>query len=385
MRAGWIASERAAEVRRAARNWKDAGVIDSTTLAAIEAEYPQTRLELAPAWKVLIFVLVSAAVLGVHFAVFGFNDKGGSGRFFATGLVLAAVTELLRGSRLAGTGSDAATSFWAVVFLVIAYGVFLDAESGREAMTSTLIIAVLAWALACWRWGFALYGAFAAIAAYLVLARLAGGSLWWGVGGAALSVVAVRLSDHARLAPSRRRAFAGVFVISALALYGSINVYSVETRLVERIGGWWEGSRWMDGSRAAGSLFVAATAILPIAFVVWGILARRRLVLDTGALLAALSVLTLYHYVPFGAVSIVAFGLSLIGVAVWLNRLLTRAPGGEMRGFTASPLLSSESEAAGPAAALVAAAAAPASVAGSERTFSAGGGRSGGGGATGTF
>jgi hypothetical protein len=384
MRAGWIAAERAAEVRRAARDWKDAGVIDSATLAATEAEYPLNRLELATAWKVLIFVLVSAAVIGVHFAVFGLDDKGASGRFLATGLVLAAATELLRGSRLGGTGSDAATSFWAVVFLVVAYGVFLDAESGREAMTATLGVAVLAWALACWRWGFSVYGAFAAIAAYLVLARLAGASLWWGVGGAALCIVAARLSNHARLAPSRRRAFAGVFVVSALALYASVNVYSVETRLVERIGGWWEGSRWIDGSRATGFLFVAATAILPIAFVVWGILARRRLVLDTGALLAALSVLTLYHYVPFGAVSIIAFGLSLIGVAVWLNRLLTRAPGGERRGFTASPLLSSESEAAGPAAALVAATVAP-SVDHSERTFSAGGGRSGGGGATGTF
>jgi hypothetical protein len=384
MRAAWIAAERLAEVREAARDWKDAGVIDAATLTAIEEEYPQTRLELARAWKVLIFVLISAAVIGVHFAVFGFDDKGGSGRFFATGLVLAAVTELLRGSRLAGTGSDAATSFWAVVLLVVAYGVFLDAKSSREAMTSTLAIAVLAWALACWRWGFSLYGAFAAIAGYLVLARFSFGSLLWGIGGAALSVLAARLSDHARLAPSRRRAFASVFVVSALALYASVNVYSVEERLVERIGGWWEGSRSMDGSRAAGFLFVAATAILSIAFVVWGILARRRLVLDTGALLAALSVLTLYHYVPFGAVSIIAFGLSLIGVAVWLNRLLTRAPGGERRGFTASPLLSSESEAAGPAAALVAATVAP-SVDHSERTFSAGGGRSGGGGATGTF
>jgi uncharacterized membrane protein len=84
MRAAWIAAERLAEVREAARDWKDAGVIDAATLTAIEEEYPQTRLELARAWKVLIFVLISAAVIGVHFAVFGFDDKGGSGRFFAT-------------------------------------------------------------------------------------------------------------------------------------------------------------------------------------------------------------------------------------------------------------------------------------------------------------
>jgi hypothetical protein len=130
---------------------------------------------------------------------------------------------------------------------------------------------------------------------------------------------------------------------------------------------------------------VLATALVPILFIVWGIRTPRRLVLDTGALLAALSFWTLYHYVRFGSLPIIAFGLALIGVALWLNRRLTRAPGQEIRGFTASPLLSAESEAAGPAAALVAAAAAPISMPHTERGFSPGGGRSGGGGASGTI
>ena len=133
--------------------------------------------------------------------------------------------------------------------------------------------------------------------------------------------------------------------------------------------------------------FVIATALIPLLFLVWGIRARRRLVLDTGAALAALSVLTLEYYVRFGSLVITAFGLALIGLALWLNRLLARAPGGEFRGFTASPFLSAESEALAPVAALAAASSAAPSVSPHppETDFSDGGGKYGGGGATGSF
>ncbi|MEP6471498.1 MAG: hypothetical protein ABJC28_05745, partial [Acidobacteriota bacterium] len=104
------------------------------------------------------------------------------------------------------------------------------------------------------------------------------------------------------------------------------------------------------------------------------------------AVLAALSVLTLEYYVRFGSVEITVFGLALIGLALWLNRRLSRAPGEELRGFTASALLSAESAALSPAAALAAAAVVPASPHPADDTdFSAGGGKYGGGGATGTF
>ena len=387
MRSAWIAAESAAEIRGAARDWKHAGVIEAATLAVIEREFPYPRLELARAWRVLVFVLVSAAVLGVQFAVFGFDESGagGGGRYLVYGAFLGMATEILRGSRLSATGSDAATSFWAVMNLIVAYGVFLDAGTSREAMTATLVVTVLAWAIACWRWGFSLYAAFATVAGFLALARAPADRLWWGVVGAGLSVAAAWLSNRPRLSGPRRRAFAGVFIVSSLALYGSVNLYSVDNGLVERIGSWWEGSHGTRGSAGAGIVFVVATGLLPVVFIAWGIVARRRLVLDTGALLAALSVLTLYHYVPFGAPAIIVFGLALVGIALWLNRLLTRAADGELRGFTASPLLSVESESTGPASALVAAAVAPISAPHSDRDFTGGGGRAGGGGATGTF
>ena len=387
MRSAWIAAERAAEVREAARDWKQAGAIDAATLAAIEAEFPGPRLELARAWRVLIFVLVSVAILGVQFAVFGFDERG-SGRFFVYAAILAGATELLRGSRLSGTGSDAATSFWAVVNLIVAFAVLLEPEKGRGALTATLAVAGVAFAAACWRWGFALYGAFAAVAGFFFLARFAFGRLGWTVVGAALCALSAWLAERSRLAPSRRRAFAGVFVVSALALYAAINLYCYEERLVERVWSRTAAARMPAATTGARFAFAAATALVPILFVLWGVRARRRLVLDTGALLAALSFLTLYHYVHFGSLPITSFGLGLIGVALWLNRRLTRSPGEEARGFTASPLLSAESEALAPAAALAAAAATAAPISPpprSEDDFSPGGGRYGGGGATGTF
>ena len=383
MRSAWVEAERVAEVRRAARDWKKAGAIGDSTLAAIETEYPSSRLELARAWKGLIFVLVSVAILGTQLGIFGFDTRG-SGRFFVYAAVLAAATEALRGSRLAGTGSDAATSFWTTVNLLIGVGVLFDTEEG----TLLSATACAAFAAACWRWGFALYGAFAAAAGFVLLARFPYGRLGWAVTGALLCVASARLAARASLPPSRRRAFGGVFVVSALAVYGAVNLYSRDERIVEAVGLFAEPRRFTAPASGAGPVFALATALLPVLFLVWGVRARRRLILDTGAILAALSILTLHNYIPFGSVPITVFGLALIGLALWLNRLLARAPGGERRGFTASPLLSAESGALAPAAALVAAEVAPAAPGSAHRDddqFSPGGGRYGGGGASGTF
>jgi hypothetical protein len=384
MRAAWFEAEHAAEVREAARDWKKAGAIEAATLAAIEAEFPTTRVELAKAWKVLIFVLVSVATLAVQVGVFRFDTRG-SGNYFAFAAILTAATEVLRGSRLAGSGSDAATSFWAVSFLTIAVGVLFEAGK-TGGLTATIAVTALAWAAACWRWGFALYGAFAAVAGYVFLARSPYGRLGWAIVGALLCALSVRVAARPRLSPSRRRAFAGVFVVSAMALYGAGNLYSRDAGLVETIGGFLASWRVPRPAALNRLLFAVATALVPALFVTWGFRARRRLVLDTGAILAALSILTLEYYVRFGSLAIIAFGLALIGLALWLNRLLARAPGGELRGFTASTLLSAESEALAPAAALAAAsAAAPVSHPRDDTDFSAGGGEYGGGGASGRF
>jgi hypothetical protein len=379
----WVEAERAAEVRDAARDWKQADAIDAVTLDAIEAEFPARRVELAKAWKVLIFVLVSVATIGIHAGIF--LGARGSGSYFALAAILAAATEVLRDSRFAGTGSDAATSFWAVNFLTIA--VWILFEAGRTGgITPTIAVVTIAWALACWRWGFGIYGAFAAIAAFLFLARYPSGRLAWGLAGAALCMISVVWTGRPRWTSSRRRALAGVFVVSALALYGAVNLYSFDHHAVEVLSdGWRSRGPWPVRSDARLA-FAIATAVVPIVFLAWGLRARRRLVLDTGAILAALSILTLEYSVRFGSVEITAFGLALIGLALWLNRRLRQAPGEEIRGFTASPLLSADSGTLSPAGALAAAAVLPVSPHRPDDTeFSEGGGQYGGGGATGTF
>ena len=385
MKKAWVEAERAAEVRDAARDWKQSDAIDADTLAAIEAEFPARQVELAKAWKVLIFVLVSVATVGIQVGVFGFQPRG-SGTYFTFAAILVAATEMLRGSRLAGTGSDAATSFWAVNYLTLAFAILVEAGKTASAITATIAVVAVAWAAACWRWGFGIYGAFAAIAGYLFLGRFEFGRVAWGAVGAALCAISVVWTGRRRWTSSRRRALAGVFVVSALALYGAINLYFFDHHAIELLSDLWRRrGTWtvLPGARLAS---VVATAIVPVAFLGWGLRARRRLVLDTGAILAALSVLTLEYYVRFGSLEITLFGVALIGLALWLNRRLTRAPGGELGGFTASPLLSAESETLSPAAALAAAAALPASPhRPDDADFSAGGGQYGGGGATGTF
>jgi len=79
---------------------------------------------------------------------------------------------------------------------------------------------------------------------------------------------------------------------------------------------------------------------VPIAFLVWGIRARRTLVLDLGLVFTALSLVTLRAYVhlaPLWAL-LVAAGAALVLGALWVNRLLRLSPGAERAGFTAAPL-----------------------------------------------
>jgi hypothetical protein len=380
MKAAWLEAERIAEVRGAARDWKKAGAIDEAALAAIEAEYPSTRTEIARAWKVVVFVLVSVAVMGIQYGAFGFGG-GGSGRFFLFGSILAVVTEALRGSKLAGTGSDAATSCWAVVNLIVAVGLLANFNE----MTGTLAVAAAAFAAASWRWGFALYAAFSAGAAFLLLARFPASRLTWAVGGALLAAASVRLAERRRFSPSRRRAFAAVFVAGSVALYGAVNLYSFDRRSIEGLGRFLSQRAFASPSPALRPPLAVATAALPLLFLLWGLWKRRRLVLDTGALLAALSILTFHYYFRFGSIPITLFGLALIAIALGLNRLLARAAGEELRGFTVSRLLAPESEAVSPAAALFAATATPVSPPQEQDPFAPGGGQYGGGGASGTY
>jgi hypothetical protein len=388
------AQSRVSELRRAARGWRKAGVIDASTLTAIEAAYPDGRLRLAAAWKVLIFVVVSVAVNAV---LFGFEMVSHRSQAYGSWLTFAAIlalaTEgLLRSERIGENGSAAATSFWAAVYAMVgAAFLFLGGESrdAERAETVVLLVATVVFAAACWHWGFEAYGAFAAVAFFFLLARFPGGRLWWAVAGVLLVLAAARGLDRAALPPPLRRACAGILAVSGLALYTAFNRYALDERLIESVAG--NRAASAQPWRALEILSPLAMTAIPLLFIAWGLHDRRLLLLDLGAVLAALSLVTLRYYVHLAPLWLVlaAAGAGVVVAALVLNRRLRRAPNGEWAGFTARPLYGGRSTAGLATAAVVAAyapdagpATAPAREGGG---FTPGGGRFGGGGATGSF
>ena len=137
------------------------------------------------------------------------------------------------------------------------------------------------------------------------------------------------------------------------------------------------------------ALSIVATAVIPLGVLGWGIRSRRTFVLDTGIVLAALSLVTLRHYVhvaPLWAALAVS-GAALLALALGVERALRRAPGQERAGFTADPLFSDERreraiEMVSVAAAFTPSAKPPGT---EEKGFAGEGGRFGGGGATERF
>jgi len=380
-------SSRRAEVRSAARAWHAAGAIDETALGRIEAAYPEDHPRMSAAWRAVVFTIVTVAANALFFAYAEIlHRESGAVPWLFFAIVLSAATELLLGrTRIGENGSAAATSFWAVVYAIagIAIG---DALHDSEAnITAALLAAAVLCAAACWRWGFAAYGAFSAAALFLLLARFPHGRVAWLLLGTVLVAVAPRLQDRLSLAPPHRRASGGVFLAAAAAVYAAVNRWSLGERLVESLQR--RSPARTEPDPTAIVLSWLATAAFPLLLILWGLRSRRTLVLDSGLVLAALSLVTLRFYVHLAPLWILlaAAGAALVLVALGLHRWLRRAPGEERHGFTARPL--DEARRSLETAAVVAAFAPDAAPAAAREpgTFTPGGGRYGGGGATGGY
>jgi hypothetical protein len=206
----------------------------------------------------------------------------------------------------------------------------------------------------------------------------------WLAAAIALAPLCDRLARHPHLAPSHRR---GAWLGLALALvagYLAIHLGSVDTSLVEELGGRRGAAPLLPRPLAA-----AATAVYPLACMAWGIAGRRRMPLALGGGLALASLVTLSRYVWLGPswLQLLLVGLLLLAAATAVRRWLDSGPGGERRGFTAAPIGSGPErpelvEIAAALATLAPAARAPAP----ERdALRPGEGEFGGGGASGTF
>ncbi len=179
-----------------------------------------------------------------------------------------------------------------------------------------------------------------------------------------------------------------MFVVSAAALYGAVNLYALDHFWIEAIRVLFhrppEPPPLPPALRLLASL---ATAAFPVVFFAWGIRRRRRLLLVIAIASAALSIMTFRHYVPIGPrwAWLTACGAVLIAAALWAHRRLRDAAGGAWRGLTASPLYSADDAGISPLGALGAHIAGPAAPEPERPGFTGGGGEFGGGGASGTY
>ncbi len=391
MRAESAAFERAAAVREAARRWRAAGAIDARTEEAIGSEYPDKRLRPSSVWQVLTFLFVTVIVFGVLFALTLSGIRGALGAAFVCLLVggaCVAATELQEQSpHLALRGGAGATALWAGVLLVAAAGLYFlefGALRGETGTIALLAVSVLVWGAASWRWGNPVFAFFSAVSLFLLLGRQPYGRLLWVALGVVLAILAWRHLDEPSWPPPHRISAATLLVAALAAVYAAVNYWSVETWWIERLR---PGFSWTPRAGSLLILSVVATSLLPLAVLAWGIRSRRTFLIDLGIVLAALSLVTLRHYVHIAELwAILAItGAALLGVALALERWLSRGPGKERSGFTAEALFSDEARARLLQAIPVAATLSPSAPAPTEERFTPGGGSFGGGGASDRF
>ena len=390
MRKESVAAERVEEVRAAAEGWKRAGAIDAGTFEEILGRYPEPRPQPAPLWRALVFFFVSLGVLLLlgAFALAARPGIGGFGAllaFFGVACVIA--TEVQEGvPALALRGGAGATGLWGVAFLLIALFIFLEeVRHVREPDGPNLLLlaSLLLFCLAAWRWGSPVWALLAAVSLFLLLGRIPGGRLLWIACGVAVVFVFERVLDRPFWAPSHRQCAAVLVVAGLAAVYAAVNLYALDHHLVELDFSFRDRSPGFRDRIGA----MLGTAVLPAAILWWGIRSRRTFVLDTGLVLAALSLVTLRFYVHVAPLWVIlaASGAALVLLALGLNRWLGRGPEKERGGFTAAPVFSDEARFRALELVPVLAAHAPDVRPPAEPGFEGGGGSFGGGGAGGSF
>jgi hypothetical protein len=349
MRAESVAWERAAEVHEAAEGWRRTGAIDEATERAIRDAYPDPCVTPSALWRVLTACVVAAVtfcVFGAFEAAFRPGVSGHQALLILLAAASLAVTETLETSpRFARRGAAGATSFMGVACLLVGFGLFLSETVHMrldDVLDGMLVAGFVAWGVVCWRWGSPVFAALSAVSLFVFLGRVAHVRLLWVVAGAALATLAARRLDEPSWAPSHRRSAAVLVVAGVAAVYAAVNVYSLDEHLVENLGRLVRDR--MTPSRGFLVLSALATATLPLAILIWGLRARRTFLIDTGIVLAALSLVTVRHYVHLAPLWVVLTlsGAALVVLALAVERALRQAPGGETAGFTADPLFSDE-------------------------------------------
>ncbi len=121
-----------------------------------------------------------------------------------------------------------------------------------QTLTVVALLTAVLFGVACVHWGYAAYGAFAAMSLYILLGRFPGGRVWWILAGTALIGLAYARLDRPDL-PPLRRAVAAVLAVSAVALYVAVNRFSLDQRWIEELEDAFFGGRGRVGGRLRSS------------------------------------------------------------------------------------------------------------------------------------
>ena len=385
-------AQRHQQVREAARAWERAGASTAATREAVERAYPDDRSRLGPVFRVLVFVFTLIAVssmlglLGLILNAVGLRSEAALILLFGVGLV--AVTELQIGAlRRSQGGTEPATAFLGVGYVLggllwslnDTWGVSGDNMIDVALATTALILGV-----AAWRWGYTIFAVVAAIAVEVLLARAPMGRALWILAGVIAAPLLYRAADSVRLAPSQRRSCEAMGVLSLVFLYVAIHIGSWDQGLVEMVR---DDSGGHHPPPALRMFIIVATALTPVLVFLWGVISRRRSLLNLGlvGIVASLTTLRFYvHLAPLWVVLLTAGAAALVA-ALLIRRLLDRSPGRELHGLTAEPLFTDPAKRSALEIAAGVVQLSPAAQRPPDRPFEAEGGRFGGGGASGNY
>ena len=348
MRSESVAWERAAEVREAAEGWRRAQIIGTPTYEAIRQAYPDPCVTPSAIWRILTAVMVTAVTLCSLGALWLATRPGSTGLALLDrrpGVAAWVLTERLQASPRSARRGAAGDGI---------LGKRLrprrsrnlrqrkpedplrpDDEHGAAGERSRVGGQLLAMGEPGLRRALgplAVRPARAAAARPRPLAPGRGRTdrpLRSPLGRPGLGA----LRSSRRDGPARRRG--GCRVRGAQCLL-------VDARFVEGLREFapvrTEPPRWLFVVAAV------ATAVMPVTILAWALRSRRTVLLDTGIVLAALSLVTLRQYVHVAPLWIVltASGAALIVLALAVERALRHSPDGERGGFTADALFSDD-------------------------------------------
>ncbi len=293
-------------------------------------------------FRILLFLFTLLSIngaLGFAFALAGSASKTAYPVLLLLfGIALVAATEfLINGMRRTLGGIESATSLEGLGYLIgfVAWFCFETVKMRDDhAIAATLLAAAVLMAVAAWRWGYPIYAGLAMAALLGCVAFLPFGRLLWIALPLAAAPWLARSADSARLPPALRASCAAALAVGLTGLYVAVHIGSFDGGLIE-----WSSHPIYPITELRG-LAIAATALVPVVYLVLGLRSRRWvfLILGLGTAVASLVTLRWYaHLAPLWTILTLS-GAALVAAVFVLRSYLESGPDGERHGFTAEPL-----------------------------------------------